>query len=189
MTRLRWQDDFEHRYELHERGELPGTGLDQYQYPAKLSGGSADSVIVEVIPMEARPWCGVFFGTDPTSQAPVALAWPDGDSFAIVVAGSGYIVRADDPAQWTPLEAVCPIQAVQINRELRMVVFSDFTRVAAYGRDGLVWVNEFVSWDGITLVQASATIEGTAWDAPTGRDVRFVLDAKTGQTISGVTRK
>jgi hypothetical protein len=45
-----------------------------------------------------------------------------------------------------------------------------------------------VSWDGIRIGRVSSgAIEAIAWDAPQGRECRFVLDATTGRTIEGVS--
>jgi hypothetical protein len=70
--------------------------------------------------------------------------------------------------------------------EHQLLVFSDFTRLAAYGKGGLVWRSPRVCWDELKILNVTPdAIEGTGYD-PTNSNSglsRFVVDTKSGRSL------
>jgi len=66
----------------------------------------------------------------------------------------------------------------------KILVFGDFTRIAAYGSSGLVWRSPRVCWDELKIVAITYdTIEGTGYDPTTLGESRFLVDLKTGRSL------
>jgi hypothetical protein len=65
-------------------------------------------------------------------------------------------------------------------------IFSDFTRLAAYGSSVLVWRSPQVCWDGLKILEVSRdTIKGIGYD-PTNsitHESCFAVDLKTGRSL------
>jgi hypothetical protein len=110
---------------------------------------------------------------------------PSPDHVCVVVAGEAYWVDAMEPQKYEvigtmPARIIYPIKALEV------LIFIDFVRVVAYGRNGLLWTTSDLSWDGIddTSVEGSF-LRGTAWDAPNDQKVPFSVDLRTGETEGG----
>jgi hypothetical protein len=155
-------------------------------FPGASETGGRDGLLVAVIPTAAPPWIGVFAGGYASSSVLSGVfSCPDGRSLCVVSSGRGYIVRVDDPEIWMELRSF-PITDVRAISEGDLLVFADFTTLAAYGQLGLVWVTEQLSWDGLKLTEVTPElIRGTAWDSPRDREVEFVVDVRTGRHQGG----
>jgi hypothetical protein len=144
---LDWQFDYPARYEVValERLDRAGGKL-AYSYPTgavvPLTQETADRPILEVRPAQGSPWVGVFYGGQyghPSAAHGRLIGWPDELSFCVVWAGGADVVRSDDPTATYEIDAVHPITGVLSVPDRRMVVFADFTNLAAYGTDGHIW--------------------------------------------------
>ena len=94
-------------------------------------------------------------------------------------------MKADEPENWEQIPVIPVLDVGQIPEE-RLLVFSDFIRLAAYGCNGLVWQSPRVCWDGPKIVSVTReTIEGTGYD-PTNsitHESRFAVALKTGRSL------
>jgi hypothetical protein len=173
---------FPHDYGL-ELLEKPGA-----ERPVRIpkSVEEVESLLVRVTPRGTAPWVGAFaLGFVTQDLISGVYAWPDGHSFAVVAAGYGYVVRADDPAQWVRLQPM-PITDVRVLPEAGLIVFADFTHMYAYDGVKNLWQTERLSWDGVTVTQVATNhIFGLAWDAMEDKEVEFVVDLRTGQHTGG----
>jgi hypothetical protein len=183
MNRIRLEFPFPHDYDADLTGELPpGPGqMRTIYFPGASETGGRDGLLVTVTPTAATPWIGVFAGGyDSSGVVSGVFGCPDRRSICVVSSGKGYIVRADDPAVWMEVHSF-PIMDVRAMPESQLLVFANFTTLAAYGPNGLVWVTGDLSWDGLKLTEATPElIRGIAWDAPHEREVEFVVDVRTG---------
>ncbi|HEV2205558.1 MAG TPA: hypothetical protein VGR36_03395 [Candidatus Acidoferrales bacterium] len=78
-----------------------------------------------------------------------------------------------------------PVLDVRVIPQHLLIVFSDFTRLAACGENGVAWVSPQVCWDDLKIVNVtSETIEGTGYD-PTSKthQLQFVVSLKTGLSL------
>jgi hypothetical protein len=103
----------------------------------------------------------------------------------VISKGGGYLVNADSPESWEEVRA-CPVIDFRLLPEHQLLVFSDFTGLAAYGGNGLVWRSPRVCWDDLKITKVtSETVEGTGYD-PTNsfkQEMRFAVDLKTGRSV------
>jgi hypothetical protein len=180
---------FPHSYEVGEPGEFPGTGkfaLQEIFFPPPEGRPEHDGLWLKVRVASGRAWIGVFaFGYSSPPAFSRVVSSPDPDRVCVISNGAAYVVKVDEPEVWEqipiiPVLDVCPIP------EDKLLVFSDFTRLAAYGSSGLTWRSPRVCWDGLKIVKVTRNaIEGTGYD-PTNsitHESRFAVDLKTGHSL------
>jgi hypothetical protein len=177
---------FPHDYAVEEFGELPGTGILKVPliyFPRPKRRAEHNGEWLKVNAKSGKTWAGAFaFG--PGSRTAV-ISTPEPNTVCVVSKGAGYVVNAEAPEQWEEV-GVCPVTDFRPMPEHKLLVFSDFTRLAAYGNNGLVWRSPRVCWDGLKITNVTTeTIEGTGYD-PTDsmtQEMRFVVDLKTGCSL------
>ncbi len=177
---------FPHSYDVEELGELPGKGKPADPiifFPPPKHRPEHDGLWLKVTAASGKAWIGVFAFSASTFSRVVSS--PDPSRICVVAKGSAYVVRVDEPETWEQIPAN-PVMDVRLLQEERLLVFSDFTRLAAYGSNGLAWRSPRVCWDGLKIGKVSReTIEGTGYD-PTNaitRESHFVVDLKTGRSL------
>ena len=97
--------------------------------------------------------------------------------------GAGYIVRADDPGDWS--EVACwPVRIIRVVPSHDLLVLGDFTEFVAYGRDGLRWRSQRLAWDDLSLIaiRDDRLIAG-GWHLETDRVVEFEVELATGSAV------
>jgi hypothetical protein len=159
-----------------------------YFFPANLEANleRATVVTLRVRPSKSQPFVAVFaYGFDFRFATDAIFSCPDVEKVCVVCGGYSYIVKTHNPLIWERLPVVPVIHAFPAPGH-EILVFGDFTRFAAYGVNGVVWVTEQVTWDGIKIAEVSShEIRGFGWEAPTGRDVEFRVNLATGTHIGG----
>jgi hypothetical protein len=180
---------FPHSYEVEELGELPGTGkftVPLIFFPRPKNRPEHNGLWLKVKATSGRAWIGVFaFGyTSPPGFSRVISSF-DPNRVCVISKGAAYVVKADEPEVWEQIPLV-PALDVRPIPEARLLIFSDFIRLAAYSSSGLAWRSPRVCWDGLKIVSVTReTIEGTGYD-PTNsitHESRFVVDLKTGRSL------
>lgn len=189
-ARLLEQLGFEAQYDV----ELPagiGEAAVDYKFfkPAELPTGdlrfdiNAEPLIIEVRPSSGEPWTGMFEGGP--GGPPFVFATPSADVVCVVAAGQGYWVPVLSPTRYEVIRSI-PIREVIPITSQQVVLFVDFTTLAAYGPDGFKWLTEDLSWDGLEITSVTSTaVEGLGWDAPADRKVPFRVDVQTGKAEGG----
>ena len=70
--------------------------------------------------------------------------------------------------------------------ELKLLLFTGFTSVTAFGEAGKLWTTERLSWEGLTIAEIKGgKLFGTGWDALKDKDVAFEVDLLTGKSVGG----
>jgi hypothetical protein len=83
-----------------------------------------------------KTWVGVFaFGFGSRTGV---ISTPEPNTVCVLSKGGGYLVNAESPELWEEVRA-CPVIDFRLLPEHELLVFSDFTGLAAYGNNGLVW--------------------------------------------------
>jgi hypothetical protein len=180
---------FAHTYEVEEIGDFPGTGrfaVPLLYFPPPRTRPEHNGLWLKVSPSGGKPWIGVFaFGYQSPPSISRVISSPDPHRVCVISKGGAYIVKVDQPEVWEEIPLI-PVLDVRQIPENRLLVFSDFTRLAAYGIDGLAWRSPQVCWDGLKIDRVTRdTIEGTGYD-PTFSvkpEFRFVVDLKTGRSL------
>ena len=157
-----------------------------YQFPAQIEEQDRTGVYARVIPKNAPPWVGFFaLGFDSEQVANGIYSCPDPDSLCVAVGGYVYIVNAADPSTWVQVEQR-PVIEVRALPELKLLLFTGFTSITAFGETGRLWTTEKLSWEGITVTEINAqTLNGNGWDALADQEVPFEVDLLTGQSHGG----
>jgi hypothetical protein len=178
---------FPHSYEIEELTELPGTGnvgVPLLYFPRPKTRPEHDGLWLKIRVKGGSSWIGVFafgYGSPPAFSRVVSL--PDPDRACIVSRGAAYIVKADDANSWEQIPIV-PVLDLRLIPEHEFLVFADFTRLAAYGRNGLAWRSPRVCWDELKILNVTIdTIEGVGYDPTNLGESRFAVDARTGRTL------
>jgi len=97
--------------------------------------------------------------------------------------GAAYLVDADKATGWERV-AVTPVLDVRIIEPSRLLVFSDFTRLTAYGENGLVWRTPRLCWDELKIERITQElIEGTGFDPTSPKRLSFAVELKTGRSM------
>ena len=180
---------FVHTYEVEELRDLPGTGKFAFPllyFPPPKTRPEHDGLWLKVSPDYGGPWIGVFaFGYQSPPAISRVVSSPDPNRVCVISKGGAYIVTANHPEVWETIP-VMPVLDVRLIPENELLVFSDFTSLAAYGRRGPVWKSPRVCWDELKIVNVtSSTVEGTGYD-PTNKitpETRFIVDLQTGRSL------
>jgi hypothetical protein len=113
-----------------------------------------------------------------------AFATPNPGVVCIVVSGQGFWVPVESPAQFELVRAT-PIKTV-LAVGLRLMVFVDNTRLAAYADNGFRWMTTDLSWDGIRVTEVGQDqIRGIGFDSPSNREVPFLVATTDGSSEGG----
>ncbi len=178
---------YPHSYEVEELGEMPGTGHSSVQvvyFPRPKSRPEHDGSWLKVHAGSGRSWLGVFaFGYASPPAFSGVVSSPDPDRFCIVSRGAAYIVKADDPESWEQVP-VAPVLDVRQITERGLLLFADFTRLAAFGSGGLVWRSQRVCWDELKITEVTRDrVEGVGSDPMNFGKSRFAVDIATGRSL------
>ncbi|SRR5579871_591619 len=161
-----------------------------YHYPVELEEGDRSGVYLRVVPQSdsktGPAWTGFFaLGFDSDQVVSEICSTPDPDSFCTVVGGYAYMVKADNPAQWTRVEQR-PVVDLRVLSQQGLLLFAGFTTITAVGSSGIAWTTERLSWEGLTITDIKGDkLMGHGWDALADKEVPFEVDLKTGKHAGG----
>ncbi|MBZ5523034.1 MAG: hypothetical protein LAP21_12420 [Acidobacteriia bacterium] len=179
---------FPHSYEVKalESYSLAHPLEKLHHFPAELEEGDRTGVYLRVVPKSGAPWIGFFaLGFDSPQVAHGVFSCPDADSLCVAAGGYCYIVSAADPRKWEQVEQR-PVVEVRAVPELKLLLFTGFTSVTAFGEAGKLWTTERLSWEGLTIAEIKGgKLFGTGWDALKDKDVAFEVDLLTGKSVGG----
>jgi hypothetical protein len=101
----------------------------------------------------------------------------------VISRGAAYVVNTDNPGSWEQIP-VMPVLDVRSIPARQLLVFADFTRLAAYGNNGLVWRSPQICWDELKIHSlADGRIEGVGYDPTSLGKSRFTVDIDTGRSL------
>ncbi len=187
MPRTKVDLTYPHDYQVEELVEIASrpAGEKHLYFPGASEEGGHDGVLIRVRPSSAS-WIGIFaFGYNSPKAITGIYSCPDPGTLCVVAKAQGYLVKANDPHIWEPINAY-PILDIRSVISKRLLLFADFTKMSAYGSRGHAWTTSDLSWDGIEIVDVtSEQIKGLAWDSPQQHEVEFLVDVETGKHIGG----
>jgi hypothetical protein len=177
-----------HSYEVEELPDLPGSGglnVRLLYFPQPKNRPEHNGLWLKLTPATGESWIGVFaFLFDPPHSFSRVVSTLDADRVCIISGSAGYIVKVEEPETWESI--VIPVLSVRLLPEHRLLVFSSYTELAAYGRNGLAWRSPRLCWDELKILNVTHnTIEGTGYD-PTNsisNESRFAVDIGTGRSL------
>jgi hypothetical protein len=178
-----------HSYEIQEIGDFPGTGKFRdpiIYFPRPQEGREGGGLWLKVKAASGKSWVGVFaFGYSSPPAFSRVVSSPDPDRLCVIANGAAYVVKSDEPELWDKIPVI-PVLDVRPLPEQGLIVFSDFTRLAAYRNNTLAWQSPRVCWDGLKIVRITLdAIEGVGYD-PTNsitHERPFSVDLETGRSL------
>ena len=179
---------FPHSYEVEGLPELPGSGkfdVPVLYFPPPKNRPDHNGLWLKMVPATGKSWIGVFkFLFDSPRSFSRIVSTPDPNRVCIISGSAGYLVKVENPEIWE--EVVIPVLSVLPLPAHDLIIFSDFTGLAAYGRNGLSWRSPRLCWDELRIVKVTGnTIEGTGYD-PTNsvsNESRFAVEIGTGRSL------
>lgn len=112
-------------------------------------------------------------------------ATPSPDTVCCILKGQGYWVPVLSPESYQLIPSV-PIKEVISIVEKNLIIFVDYTSIAAFDETGLRWSTRRLSWDGLKIDRVvDERIEGRGWDSPKGEYVAFAVDLDSGTSRGG----
>jgi len=177
---------FPHDYECKKLTEGPGAPtIPHYYYPGASLLGGGDGLLVEVQANTGRAWLATFaFGDFKEKGASGLFTTPDPGRLCAVSNGAGYWVSAIDPTRWESV-TVYPIVDIRPIHAHGIIVFADFTRLVAYGPNGIKWATERLAFDSLRIVEVTgSSIRGEYTIC--GETRQFSVDLKTGTHQGGL---
>jgi hypothetical protein len=183
-----------HNYEVEEIGDFPGAGKFRQPvifFPRPIDGREGGGLWVKVHPHNAESWIGVSasqYQSPPTFSR--VLSSPEPSRFCVISHGGAYIVKADDPEVWEEIP-IMPVLDVRLTPKRDLLIFSDFSRLAAHDGSRVVWKNSDICSDDLKITKITdETIEGAGYYPanPIAPEMRFVVDLKTGALLSPPSR-
>jgi hypothetical protein len=176
------ESGWRHSYDAKILSGLPASGPQPAQFRATTRRLNSEGAVVKVS-LGASSWTGNFEKGD--GKLSGVWATPSPDHLCVVAGGRAYWVSARDDRGYDILP-VYPVQDVRAILESDLLILVDYTEIAAIGREGLRWISDRISWDGIHILHADARgIIGQAWDAAAEQRVGFFVDTETGRLEGG----
>jgi len=162
----------------------------QFVYP-EFVPGEEDALARGAMLLEVRPVSGGMFlatcalGFRNRSLPAGAWACPHPDFLLALAGGYAYLVDSLEPERCEHLSLRPVVKVLPVVSE-GLLLLGGFHEVLAIGPNGVVWKSARLSWEGLTLGEASeGKLHGTGWNMPADRDVPFVLDLRTGAHEGG----
>jgi hypothetical protein len=158
-----------------------------YWYPRSIENARRGWERVQFFPERASPWVGMFAKGCPSTGIKTGVFCLAGsDVCYIISAGSGYALKVETPEDYTDI-SLFPITNSQLTPEGEIIILSDFTKIAAYSADGLLWTTPDISWDGIIVNKLTSNeVDASVWNAVTDQWVPISIAIKTGEISGGI---
>ena len=165
-------------YKANIEDELPGVNDNVLNFsPPDYAFGRCDGVIVKVEPVNNKEWIGRFAFGDFSLTG--ILPCPDDKTICIISKGLGYLVNANNPADWhlLPIEPVIGIYETNIEN---ILIINNFTDLYAWGKNGLLWETKGLASDNVEIKKFDRSVvfgEATKY----GQQICFEVDITTGK--------
>lgn len=175
---------FKANYRCEVLEELPTKNAGKFYFPEDSIHGS-DGIIVDVFPEKADEWLGIFaFGKISPNGTTGLYTCPNGSFLCVVAKGEGYIVNVNNMNDYRKIPIV-PILGVTPVPAKKLLLFYDFVRIIALGREGIAWKSSQLSSDGLKIeCITEESVLGYGWDAPTQKEISFEVQLNTGQIVN-----
>ncbi len=111
---------------------------------------------------------------------------PDADWICLVAGGYGYVASTLEPERVTLL-GMKPV--VEVLEAEEVLLFVGFQTMLGWGREGVAWQTEKLSWEGIREVAVRGQeAVGLGWDLVADVEREFRVDLLTGKHVGGGVR-
>lgn len=177
--------NFPANYQLNFDAELPATGGSFKIFShGNATPHGCDGPLVRIEPKNGVPWLACFCkGYEPGQVADGAYTTPNSDIVCVVSKGAGFWV--DTVKRESTNIPAFPIRQVEYTK--RLLIFADFTNLATFGSNGLLWISDRLVWDNLVIKTVDADkdrIVCQGWNPLASRDVEVIVNLKTGEKES-----
>jgi hypothetical protein len=189
-------ESFPHEWRAEVLARLPLIApVRQFTYPRQVAGEddtlARGALLVQVHPEVGGAFlaiCALGF-TDPKMPTGI-FACPNPRELCAVAGGYAYVFDTALPERSThiPLK---PVAEVLVLAEHGLLIFVGFHAIVAWGREGLAWQSDRLSWEGIRIIgvrtaqDGAAALHGFGWNLHTDKEVEFSIDLCTGAHTGG----
>lgn len=174
--------DFVGHFEAREQCVAP-PGLARYDFLVRGATSSAPKFELMVVPDDAPPWHGAFFGgSDGVTR--IANA-PDPELLLAVAGGVAYAIPVRAPASYMVLP-IRPVRDLVCAPGASLVILVGDTRLLAIGPKGdEQWRHEEPTFDGFTEVRLAASVLVVrGYDWVQGGEVEVSIDVRNGEVLA-----
>jgi hypothetical protein len=162
----------------------------QFTYPQQIAG-EEDALARGALQLIVRPAAGGSFlatcalgFTDPSVPTGV-FACPNPNELCAVAGGYAYILDTIQPERSAHIPLKPVIEVLPISSH-RLLVFTGFHTLCAWGANGKAWQTGRLSWEGISITGIEGDkLQGTGWNMLTDKEVPFTVDLHTGRHEGG----
>lgn len=181
----------EWRAEVLERPPLIAPAR-QFVYPRQVAG-EEETLARGALLLMVRPAAGGDFlatcarGFADARMPTGVFGCPRPRDMCAVAGGYAYVVDTEAPEKCVqvPLRPVVEVRSLV---EHGLLVFAGFHSLVAWGREGLAWATNRLSWEGIRLTGvAGDELRGFGWDLQTDTELEFAVNLRTGKHSGGVS--
>ena len=142
--------------------------------------GVGSGQLIRVNPSGGESWLGLFrsgeYGYDAVIQC------PNERQICVVAGGAGVIANAHNPRNCLEIPVLPVLEVVPLLAH-DIMLFTSFTDVCAYGKDGIVWRSNDICCDELKFVSADQSIaEFTAYCCLKSGIVKVYINLQTGKT-------
>ena len=160
-----WLDAFSRDFEVEHERLLRGMSRvpERVYYPGARRDGGRDGAWLRITASTGRVWTGVFASELVSGQLSVIASWPHPSTLFVAVGDGPYLVRADDPDDWSRLDRPT-VRRFEAVPELRLAVLLDDDGLSAYDAQGLAWESGHLGADAQWLGRLDDEIHLRAGD-------------------------
>ncbi len=176
-------------YEIEEIGDLPGNGkcnVPLFFFPRSKDERERSGWWLRISPANGSSWVGVFaFGYPSSRSISKVVSTPQPDRVCVVSRGAAYIVNVEEPDRFEEVP-IFPVLDLRCIADHQLLVFADYTKLAAYSGRGIAWVSSQLCWDELQIRSISrGLIEGVGYNPIDSRanESTFAVDIETGRSL------
>ena len=176
--------NFPASYEVQLDAELPPREGQTIYFADKgpqSQGKGMSGSLMRIKSRDGSSWLAVFpKGYTHGFAVDAILSTPNPDFVCVISDGAGY--WENSVTRECAAIRILPIR--QFETMERLLLFADFTRIAAYSPEGLLWISAQLAGDRLSIIGMDPTaklIECEGWDPASGGSVRLKVDSRTGK--------
>ena len=147
-----WLEAFPHDFEVAHERTLRGLSKvpERVYYPGARRDGGRDGAWLRIRAASGRVWTGVFASRLEAGRLSLIASWPHPSTLFVAVGEGPYLVRADDPDDWSQLDRPT-VRHYDPAPDHGLCLLLDDDRLSAYDADGLAWESEHLGPDAAWL--------------------------------------
>jgi hypothetical protein len=161
---------------------LPGQGEEVLRFKRDETNpvSGLDGPVLRIAPKNGKDWFAMFAsGYKGADVVDSLLSTPNPDVVCVVARGAGYWLHVFFKTKSDV--RVFPVRQVHSIAERGLILFSDFTRIAAYDTSGPVWITESLFMDDLRIDRVQGKFaECSGMRSDIGCRVTRTLNLETG---------